>query len=254
MMTAERNLNPEVLQDTNTETAGNSMSKALSVSQILSKTYKTFPELSDEWIAAIGEVETNFRMIVYGGSGHGKTTFVVKLCAELAKHGKVYYNSVEQGDSKSFQSALRQGDMDGLPASQFSIGNKDDLPTMLGRLKTNRSHFVVIDSIDAMKFTIDDYHDIIKRFKNKAFIFIAWGTKTGDEPKGYHAKEIKFMVDVKIHVREGIATAASRYGHTVPYDVFAGKVVTTDGLPAQTITKIAKSRVKKNEAQAELFQ
>ncbi len=52
------------------------------MSELLATRYDTY-KLSDEWKAAFGEPERNGVWFVWGRSGSGKTSFVLKLCKEL---------------------------------------------------------------------------------------------------------------------------------------------------------------------------
>ena len=42
-------------------------------------------------------------MVVWGKSGNGKTSFVLQLCKELTRYGKVAYDSLEEGSSLTMQ-------------------------------------------------------------------------------------------------------------------------------------------------------
>lgn len=197
------------------------MGKNISVSKLLKKQYKTF-ELSPEWLEAIGPVEQNFKMIVWGPSGSGKTTYVIKLVKELSKFGKVYYNSTEQGEGKSLQDVVNQCRLDECKPGTIIFGSKDTFDEMRKKLKRNRARFVVIDSLQYMNLTKEQYKQLEKEFPRKSFIIISW-EGSGSDPKGEHGKSIRYMACVKVYVKNGKADASSRFGLTKPYKIFDKK-------------------------------
>lgn len=190
---------------------------SIDISTLLSMEFHTYG-LSQPWVDAIGEVEKSFRMIIYGLSGSGKTTFAMYLCKELANHGKVYYNSIEQGKAKSLQSVANHCQMNEVPSGRMVIGDRDNYVQMLEKLKNNGSRFVVIDSLDYINLTTEKYKELVKLFPRKSFIIVAWAS--GDSPKSQYAKAIEYMADIKTLVIKGVAHSRSRFGHTKPYYIF----------------------------------
>ena len=59
-----------------------------------------------EWAEAFGEPERNGVWFIWGRSGSGKTTFVLQLCKELARFGRVAYDSLEEGTSLTMKNAF----------------------------------------------------------------------------------------------------------------------------------------------------
>ncbi|MFD2787970.1 P-loop NTPase family protein [Hymenobacter rubripertinctus] len=196
------------------------MSKLISVHELDKKKYKALG-LGDEWVPYIGQPETKLRMIVWGDSGQGKTTFVIQLCMELTKIGKVYYNSAEEGEGSSLQNNMRRNDVAGkCKAGAFMIGDRDSFEKMVSRLAQprHRIKFVVIDSLQYLKLTEDQYKYLIETFPSLGIIMISWADSSGN-PKGQHARAIRYMVDIKTYVKKGLATTDSRFGSTIPYRV-----------------------------------
>lgn len=85
------------------------MKRAISVSELLAMKKQTY-KLSDEWREAFGEPERNGVWFVWGRSGSGKTSFVLKLCKELCRFGRVAYDSLEEGSSLTMKNAFIRGD------------------------------------------------------------------------------------------------------------------------------------------------
>lgn len=65
---------------------------AKGVRELLSMKFDTLP-FEGEWYDAFGTPESRGVWIVWGKSGSGKTSFVMKLCKELCKYGRVVYDS-----------------------------------------------------------------------------------------------------------------------------------------------------------------
>ena len=63
-------------------------------------------EFEGEWQEAFGQPEQGGVWFIWGKSGNGKTSFVLQLCKQLARYGKVAYDSLEEGSSLTMQNAL----------------------------------------------------------------------------------------------------------------------------------------------------
>jgi hypothetical protein len=183
--------------------------KAVGMSDFISKEFKTYA-FTGEWAAQFGEPETNFSVLVFGHRKQGKTEYCVKLSKYLAGFGKVYYNSFEQGYSKSLQDALKRNDMLKV-AGKVIVGIKETVPQMMSRLKQrNSARFIIIDSRDYINLTAAQYRELREAFPRKAIIIICW--ETSGKPAGKHAQDISYMVDAIVHVRDFVAHPTSRFG------------------------------------------
>jgi len=190
---------------------------SIDINKLLAMKYRTY-NLNNEWIKYIGEVERGFKMLVYGLSGSGKTTFVMKLCKELAMQGKVYFNSIEQGNAKSLQNVAAYCNMQDIPKGKMVIGDRDNFETMKLKIKSNKAVFIVIDSLDYINLTTAQYKELIRLFPSRSFIIISWAE--GDKPKSQYAKAIEYMADIKTYVNKGVAISRSRFGNTEPCYIF----------------------------------
>jgi hypothetical protein len=185
------------------------MSKSIGIRQFLDKKFITYP-FDGEWAATFGEPERNMRAIIYGRPGQGKTEFCIKLAKYMAQFTKVYYNSYEQGISKTLQDALIRNSMEDVNG-RVVFGDQESYVEMTERLSGKNSPMVcIIDSRDYINLTAEQFKRLIDRFPRKCFIIVCW--ESGGKPRGEYAKQIEFMCDVKIRVSDFIAYPRSRFG------------------------------------------
>ena len=144
--------------------------KAISVSTLKEKKFKLV-EFTGEWQKNFGNPEQNFTAIFYGPSGSGKSTYVLKLCNYLAKnHGKVLYNSFEEGISSSLRDRVVNH---GIDAKKLFFYDRLTFDEFCERMKKGRYRVGVIDSTQYMNFTDTQFKILRKALPSKAFIFIS---------------------------------------------------------------------------------
>lgn len=194
------------------------MGHTIGIDSLLKKKYRTY-EFDQELTEILGDMEIGADILVWGKSGHGKTTFVGQITKRFASYGKVYYNSVEQGDSSSFQNMARHVGLSVLPPNTYVVGHKDSYEEMVEKLKKNRSRFVVIDSSNQMRLTLEQFQELKRLFKKKSFIVICYSDTSGTNPRRTIDEDIRYMVDIKIRIYQGIAYIDSRYGGTPAWPI-----------------------------------
>lgn len=87
------------------------MGRAISNKNVVNAKFET-ADFDGEFLASFGRPELRGTWIIYGGSGSGKTTFVMQLSKYLTRFGRVAYNSLEQGLSLSLQKAWERVEME----------------------------------------------------------------------------------------------------------------------------------------------
>jgi hypothetical protein len=183
--------------------------RTIGITQFLERKFDTYP-LDGAWGNALGEVEKNFKMILFGKPGNGKTEFAIQMARYFARFTKVYYNSFEQGISKTLQDALRRNNMQDV-VGKVIFGDKETFEEMMQRLGgKNAPQIVIIDSRDYLNLTGAQYKTLTEAHPRKAFVIICW--ESAGKPKGEHAKAIEYMCDIKCYVRNFIMEPRSRYG------------------------------------------
>lgn len=193
------------------------MSRSIGITDFLNRSFITFP-FEGKMAESFGEPERNFKAIIYGNSGHGKTEFAIKLAKYISQWTRVYYNSFEQGISKTLQDALRRNNMQDV-AGRVIFGDKETFDEMLVRLSGKHSPMVVvIDSRDFINMTSQQFKILITKYPRKAFILLCW--EAGGKPKGEYAKSIEFMCDIKIRVHNFQAFPRCRFGGNRPFVIW----------------------------------
>lgn len=176
-------------------------------------------KLSSEWGSALGEVGDPFHWLIFGLPKNGKTTFTLKFCREMCEQGyKVYYNSMEEGDSKTFRNAIKNAGINETHSGKFILGDRDSFTEMVEKLHKNKAKVAVIDSRDYMKLTTDQWKKLTTLFPRKCFVLICW--EQSRKPLGKYAKDIEFMVDMVTHVSRFVAVTNGRYGANLKYTIW----------------------------------
>jgi hypothetical protein len=196
------------------------MSRAISISQLMAKKFKRIPFLG-QWMKSLGNPEPNGSWIVWGESGHGKTTFLLMLAKELTKYGKVAYDTLEEGARLSMQEALRTTEIDTDPSvtKKMIILNRESITELKERLKKKKHPiFVFIDSLQYANLTKVSYMKLLEEHSDVLFIFISHAE--GKQPLGNFAKAVRYHSDIKIRVEGYKAFITSRVGGGEPFTIW----------------------------------
>lgn len=191
--------------------------RALSVDNLLKSNFKDI-QFNDEWADLLGEPELAGSWIIWGGSGCGKTSFALQLAKQLCEFGKVLYNSLEEGKSKSFKMAVMRENMQEV-ARKIVFLDKEPIADLKNRLRKHKSpDIVMIDSVQYTEMKLPDYIALKREFPKKLFVWISH--EKNREPDGRLAEKIRYDADVKIHVEGYRAYAMSRLGGDEFYTIW----------------------------------
>ena len=83
---------------------------AKGVRELLSMKFETLA-FEGTWYDAFGTPERRGVWMVWGNTGNGKTSFVMQLCKELCRFGRVAYDSLEEGACLTMQNTLKRFNM-----------------------------------------------------------------------------------------------------------------------------------------------
>lgn len=184
------------------------MARALSVSEALSMKKSTI-KMTGRWAEAFGEPESVGTWFIWGNSGNGKTSFVMQLCKELAKFGKVAYNSLEEGAGLTMQNSLRRYSMADVNR-RFQILDCEPIAEMSVRMSKRKSpDFYVIDSFQYTQMSYKEYIDFKESHKDKLLIFISHAD--GRNPDGRSAKKVMYDASLKVYVEGFRAISKGRF-------------------------------------------
>lgn len=199
--------------------------KKFSIKELMQSEFKRY-DLSQEWRDTIGDVEHGFNAMIWGLSGSGKTTFVLRMCEQLTEFGKVYYNSLEQGRTGSLQDNVKSSGINYKKCEGKFMFGQHTFDEMLEEIEKNGAKFIAIDSCQYMGnvgLTYNQYKKLKALCKKGKKSLIIVSHAVGVTPKGNHAKAIRYDVDIKIHVVNGKTNVDSRYGKTKTYKIFENK-------------------------------
>ncbi|MDB0599822.1 ATP-dependent serine protease [Tenacibaculum maritimum] len=192
--------------------------KAYGISDI-EKMKFTRVKLSGNLGRHLGEMERSGSMLIYGGSGQGKTTYALKLAKGVCQEERVIYNTAEEGIKASWQRSLQLNNMK-LVAGKFTFV-KEGFDVFFERIKQKKQPKVAI--IDSVQYffrgkKVEDYFNLIETCNDVLFIFLSHIKH--NEPKGAIAEEILWDCQNRILVENFKAyVEKSRCGgdETLPY-------------------------------------
>ena len=182
------------------------MGRAISNRNVLTAKFEV-AEFDGAFLASFGKPELRGVWIVYGGSGSGKTTFLMQLCKYLTRFRRVAYNSLEQGLSLSLQKAWERVRMDEV-GSRIILLNKESLKDLRVRLAKKQSpDVIVIDSVHYwFGLKVADVMKLKDDFPNKLFIFVSH-----EKPDGVVAEKIRYDSEIKMRVEGYKVFVTTRY-------------------------------------------
>lgn len=194
------------------------MARALSVQEVLNMRKSVF-SFEGEWAEAFGMPERTGVWFIWGQSGNGKTSFVLQLCKELCKYGRVAYNSLEEGDSLSMQNSLRRFGMSAVNR-KFLLLNCEPIAELSERMSKRKSpDMYVIDSFQYAQMSYREYIRFKEAHRDKLIIFISHAD--GNYPSGRAAKQVKYDATLKIWIQGYKAFSLGRFrGNTGEYVIW----------------------------------
>lgn len=181
--------------------------RAVSVTELLSKKYKTL-DFRGQWLDAFGTPEKCGVWFIWGASGNGKSRLVAQLCKELSRFGRVAYNSLEEADSLTIQKSFSDSGLAEVKHRVILVN--ESIADLSARLREPKSpSFVIIDSFQYTRMNYAQYISFKERHRNKLIIFVSHAD--GKQPSGRSAKSVMFDAALKIWVEGFKAFSKGRY-------------------------------------------
>ncbi len=162
--------------------------------------FKEFP-FEGEWLRHLGIPERAKSILIYGGSGHGKTTYALQLMKYMCGFEKVFYNSVEEGLRASFVRSLELNNLKSVKGKYvFQSEFYDDMVKRLDRKRQPK--IVFVDSVQYCFRGKRDVHywELTEKFNDTLFVFISQMSK--GLPKGAVADAIMWDAQAIIKVQD----------------------------------------------------
>lgn len=184
------------------------MKKAWSSTDLLATKYDEI-NWDGEWLNNFDNPEARGVWSVSGRSGNGKTAFLLQLAKELSKKGRVLYNSLEEGNSKTMREAWK---LHGLADCGRKIQLiKENIEDLTKRLEKRQSPKIIF--IDSFQYTDLSFKDYLAFARNKFDdkLFIINQQMDGNKIMGKSADRVNFDADLKIWVEGFKAFSKGRY-------------------------------------------
>lgn len=167
--------------------------------------YSKFPALKipTKYRNLIGKVPVNFRMLLWGAPGHGKSSLALMLANDIAKNTKVLFVSAEE----SLQSATLANRIKRFKTNSKNLifNDSNNTETIERIINTYNPKFVVIDSVNVIKGKVEAVLALMQKFPEVGFIVIAQATK--DHKRYSGISSLAHAVDIVINVSGGKAEA-----------------------------------------------
>jgi hypothetical protein len=184
------------------------MKRGFTPAEVLSMKKDVLP-FSGAWAEAFGQPERTGVWFVWGNSGNGKTSFVMQLCKELTRFGKVAYDSLEEGSSLTMANTLRRFNMQEANR-RFLLLDCEPMDELAARMAKRKSpDFVVIDSYQYSGLSYKEYKEFKEANRNKLIIFVSHAD--GNRPSGRSAKSVMYDATLKVWVEGYEAVSKGRF-------------------------------------------
>lgn len=175
------------------------LKRALTVANIQNQAIELI-QFVGAFLEAFGNPQNRGVWFIWGGSGSGKSTFVMMLVKALAMLGyKTLYNLLEEEtDDSDYINRTVLLNMNEIPTGNFLTAayNYDDLVTYLK--KRTAPKVVVIDSLTYFKIDFEKYLKLKRQFKSTIFIIV--GHAEGKRPRTKFEEDVMYDAKMKIFI------------------------------------------------------
>ncbi|MEO5641834.1 MAG: ATP-binding protein, partial [Bacteroidia bacterium] len=135
------------------------------------------------WRNFFGTPSRGFKLVIHGPSFSGKSHLALKFAYYLAvHHGKVLYNTSEEGFSRTMDSKLEKL---GARAQGLDIGNYSTVADLKKKIPRTTYNFIILDSVSDMNMDAEALQELRRFYCCSAVIGICQNTKAGDIRGGY---------------------------------------------------------------------
>lgn len=178
-----------------------------------------------KWLDCFGEPPVSGSWIIYGTSGSGKTSFALQLAKYLTNFDRVLYWSLEQGNTKTFQSSWKREKMEDCGTDILMANEEETFETIIKTMCQRKGrNILIIDSLTPLKglsFNTVQYERFRKRMKGKLLIWLSH--ENGGIPDTKVGDYILKLADLKMRVEGFKASINTRAGDKMTDFIVWGK-------------------------------
>ena len=159
--------------------------------------------LPSKYRQLLGKVPSNFRLLLWGAPGHGKSSLALIIANDIGKYVKTLYVSAEE----SLQSVTLASRIKRFKATARNLMfNDTNNPEVIEKIiLTQNPKFIVIDSVNVMIGKTEAMINLMLKYPEIGFIMIAQATK--DRKRYAGLGSLAHAVDIVVNVKNGIATS-----------------------------------------------
>lgn len=184
------------------------LKQVLTVANILNQKIERIP-FEGDWYEAFKQPQNRGVWFAYGGSGSGKSTFMMQLARELAKTYKTLYNLLEEEtDDSDFIERTELCKMRDVEktfhAQRYDLNQLNEYLS-----KRNSPDVIVIDSAPYFFKNWDEYYQFKQKWAKTKIIVIV-GHADGKNPSTELQKRIMYDAKMKIFISGYLATCKGR--------------------------------------------
>lgn len=194
--------------------------RVIGLKQLFQKKHRVLEKFTERCGDYYGQVEANCVIFIWGKSGKGKSEYLMQLVKDICAEGRVLFAGLEEKTRKAMKERAKRYLTEELHSGSVLWWDDEPSYELLIKFLSKRKSpkVVVIDSIQYLRISYQQYIEMKEKFPRK--IFIINSHAAGKEPKGGTAESIRYDADIKVHVDGFIAFVTSRFGGNKNYVIW----------------------------------
>lgn len=185
------------------------LKKVLTVANVQNQTIQRI-DFDGQWQQAFGNPQNRGVWFVWGGSGSGKSTFMMLLAKEMAKrYGTLYDLLEEETDDAEYIERVEMCGM-GDVKNNFHTAAYDYNELLEYIKKRGSKKVILIDSLRYLTRDFDEYLKLKKLAVERDKILICSGFAKGKDPRSEFEYQVMHDSKMKIFVSGYLATCKGR--------------------------------------------